>query len=69
VGLCKEPDSLQAVFWSPRKVKEACDRQQQQEQEEEQQHLQIAERGRIQEDQKQAKLQAVQQRHAARAAA
>jgi hypothetical protein len=58
-----------AVFWSPRKVKEARDRQQQQEQEEEQQQLQKAERRRVREDQKQVKLQAVQQRRTARAAA
>jgi hypothetical protein len=58
-----------AVFWSPRKVKEASDCQQQQEQEEEQQRPQKAGRGRVREDQKQTKLQAVQQRHTARAAA
>jgi hypothetical protein len=64
-----EEDHGGAVFWSPRKVKEARDRQQQQEQEEEQQRLQKAERGRVQEDQKQAKFQAVQHRRTARAAA
>jgi hypothetical protein len=64
-----EEDHGGAVFWSPRKVKEARDRQQQQELEEEQQRLQKAERGHVQEDQKQAKLQAVQQRRTARAAA
>jgi hypothetical protein len=64
-----EEDHGGAVFWSPRKVKEARDRQQQQEQEEEQQRLQKAKRGHVREDQKQAKLQAVQQRRTARAAA
>jgi hypothetical protein len=58
-----------AVFSSPRKVKEARDCQQRQKQEEEQQQLQKAERDHVQEDQKQAKLQAVQKRRTARAAA
>ncbi|KAF1945225.1 hypothetical protein EJ02DRAFT_477374, partial [Clathrospora elynae] len=58
-----------AVFWSPRKVKEARDCQQQQELEEKQQQLQKADRACVQEDQKQAKLQEVQRRRAARAAA
>jgi hypothetical protein len=62
-------DHSGAMFWSPKNVKEAHDRQQQQEQEEEQQRLQKAERGRIREGQKQAKLQAVQQRRTARPAA
>jgi hypothetical protein len=50
-------------------VKEARNCQQQQVQEEEQQRIQKAERGCVQEDQKQAKLQVVQQRPTARAAA
>jgi hypothetical protein len=58
-----------AVFWSPRKVKEARDRLRQQELEEEQQQLQKAERARVREERKQAKLQAVQEKRAARAAA
>jgi hypothetical protein len=58
-----------AVFWSPRKVKDARDRLQQQELEEEQQQLQKVKRARVREEQKQAKLQAVQEKRAARAAA
>jgi hypothetical protein len=58
-----------AIFWSPRKVKEARDRQLQQELEEEQLQHQRAEAARLREDQRQEKLQAVQQRRVARAAA
>jgi hypothetical protein len=58
-----------AVFWSPRKVKEARDRQLQQGLEEEQQQLQKAEVARLREEQRQEKLQAVQQRRVAKAAA
>jgi hypothetical protein len=56
-------------FFSPKSVQKARDRLQQQEREEELQQLQKAERARIRGDQKQAKLQAAQQRRAARAAA
>jgi hypothetical protein len=58
-----------AVFWSPRKVKEARDRQLQQGLEEEQLQHQRAEAARLREEQRQEKLQAVQQRRTARAAA
>jgi hypothetical protein len=58
-----------AVFWSPRKVKDARDWLRQQELEEEQQQLQKVERARVREEQKQAKLQAVQEKRAARAVA
>ncbi|KAF1362955.1 hypothetical protein EJ07DRAFT_163521 [Lizonia empirigonia] len=58
-----------AVFWSPRKVKEARDRQLQQGLEEEELQHQRAEAARLREEQRQEKLQAVQQRRAARAAA
>jgi hypothetical protein len=58
-----------AVFWSPRKVKEARDRQLQQELEEEQLQHQKAEAARLREEQRQEKRQAVQQRRTARAAA
>ena len=58
-----------AVFWSPRKVKEARDRQLQQELEEEQLQHQKVEAARLLEEQRQAKLRAVEARRAARAAA
>jgi hypothetical protein len=58
-----------AVFWSPRKVKEARDRLQQQELEEEQQQLQKADRARVREEQKQAKAQAIEARRKAKAEA
>jgi hypothetical protein len=58
-----------AVFWSPRKVKEARDRQLQQGLEEEQLQHQRAEAARLREVKKQEKLQAAQQKRAARAAA
>jgi hypothetical protein len=58
-----------AVFWSPRKVKEARDRQHQQGLEEEQQRLQKAEIARDREDQRQAKAQAIEARRTARAEA
>jgi hypothetical protein len=58
-----------AQFFSPKSVEKARDRLQQQEREEELQQLQRAERARIREDQKQAKLQEAQQRRTARAAA
>jgi hypothetical protein len=58
-----------AIFWSPRKVKEARDRLQQQELEEEQQQLQKADRARIRENQKQAKAQAIEAGRKARAEA
>jgi len=56
-------------FWSPRKVKEARDRQLQQGLEEEQLQHQRAEAARLREVKKQEKLQAAQQKRAARAAA
>jgi hypothetical protein len=58
-----------AVFWSPRKVKEARDRQLQQGLEEEQLQHQRAEAARLRQERKQEKLQAAQQRRAARAEA
>jgi hypothetical protein len=58
-----------AVFWSPRKVKEARDCQHQQELEEEQQQLQKAERACVQENKKHFKLCTAQEKRAARAAA
>ncbi|KAI0569295.1 hypothetical protein TUN199_11454 [Pyrenophora tritici-repentis] len=58
-----------AVFWSPRKVKEALDRQHQQGLEEERLQHQRAEAARLREIKKQEKLQAAQQKRAARAAA
>ncbi|KAF1357962.1 hypothetical protein EJ07DRAFT_180590 [Lizonia empirigonia] len=58
-----------AVFWSPRKVKEARDRQHQQELEEEQLQHQKVEAARVREEQRQEKLKAVEARRAARAAA
>jgi hypothetical protein len=58
-----------AVFWSPRKVKEARDRQQQQGLEEEQRQHQKAEAARVREEQRQEKLRAVEVRRAARTAA
>ncbi|KAF1359717.1 hypothetical protein EJ07DRAFT_165824 [Lizonia empirigonia] len=58
-----------AIFWSPRKVKEARDRQHQQELEEEQLQHQKVEAAHVREDQRQEKLKAVEARRAARAAA
>ncbi|KAF1366006.1 hypothetical protein EJ07DRAFT_94019, partial [Lizonia empirigonia] len=58
-----------AFFWSPRKVKEAVDRQLQQGLEEEQLQHQKAEAARVREEQRQEKLRAVEARRAARAAA
>ncbi|KAF2823132.1 hypothetical protein CC86DRAFT_265830, partial [Ophiobolus disseminans] len=58
-----------AVFWSPRKVKEARDRLQHQEAEEKQQQLQKAEAARLREVRRQAKAQAKQVRREARAEA
>jgi hypothetical protein len=55
-----------AVFWSPRKVKEARDRQLQQGLEEKRLQLQKAEAARLRQERKQEKLQAAQQRRAAR---
>jgi hypothetical protein len=55
-----------AAFWSPRKVKEARDRQLQQGLEEEQLQHQRAEAARLRQERRQEKLQAVQQRRAAR---
>jgi len=58
-----------AVFWSPRKVKEARDRQLQQGLEEEQLQHQKAKAARLRKEKRQEKLKAVQARRAARAAA
>jgi hypothetical protein len=55
-----------AVFWSPRKVKEARDRQLQQGLEQEQLQQQRAEAARLRQERRQGKLQAAQQRRAAR---
>jgi hypothetical protein len=58
-----------AIFWSPRKVKEARDRLHQQELKEQEQQHQKAERARIREEQRQVKRQMVETRRAARAEA
>jgi hypothetical protein len=58
-----------AVFWSPRKVKEARDRQVQQGLEEEQLQQQKAEAARLRKEKRQEKLKVVEARRAARAAA
>jgi hypothetical protein len=55
-----------AVFWSPRKVKEARDRQLQQGLEEAELQLQKAEAARLRQERRQEKLQAAQQKRAAR---
>ncbi|KAF2831087.1 hypothetical protein CC86DRAFT_378002 [Ophiobolus disseminans] len=55
-----------AVFWSPRKVKEARDCQHQQGLEEEQRQQQKAEAAYLREEKRQEKLQAAQQRREAR---
>ncbi|KAF2844005.1 hypothetical protein T440DRAFT_473740, partial [Plenodomus tracheiphilus IPT5] len=67
----QEPEDYHrgAIFYSPRKVKEARERQQQQELEEEQQQLQKAERIRQRKEARQAKAEAAQLRHEARAGA
>ncbi|KAF2844614.1 hypothetical protein T440DRAFT_409804 [Plenodomus tracheiphilus IPT5] len=67
----QEPEDYHggAIFYSPRKVKEARERQQQQELEEEQQRLQKAEKYRRREEARQAKAQAAQARREARASA
>jgi hypothetical protein len=58
-----------AVFWSQRKVKEACDCQLQHGLKEEQLQHQKAEAGCLRKEKRQEKLKAVKARHAARAAA
>ena len=58
-----------AIFWSPRKIKEARDRQRQQELEEKQQQLQKLEATRLREQEKQAKTKAVEARRQAKAEA
>lgn len=58
-----------AVFWSPKKVKEARDRQHQQELEEAQQQLQKAEAAKLREERRQNKAQAIQARRQQRAEA
>jgi hypothetical protein len=69
--LLQEPEEYQggAVFWSPRKVKEARDRQQLQEREEEQLQYQKAETKRIHEEAKQAKAREKEMRRQGRDAA
>jgi hypothetical protein len=58
-----------AVFWSPRKVKEARDRQRQQELEEQDQQRQKAERAHMREQNKQLKRQLLETRRRERAEA
>jgi hypothetical protein len=58
-----------AVFWSLKKVKEACIRKQQQELEEEQQQLEKAERARIREEKRQAKARIQEEKRQAKALA
>ena len=58
-----------AIFWSPRKIKEARDRQRQQELKEKQQQLQKLEATRLREQEKQAKTKAVEARRQAKAEA
>jgi hypothetical protein len=69
--LLQEPEEYQggAIFWSPRKVKEARDRQQHQEREEEQLQHQKAETNRLREEARQAKAEEKEIRRQARAAA
>jgi hypothetical protein len=69
--LLQEPEEYQggAVFWSPRKVKEARDRQELQAREEEQVQHQKAETSRLREEARQAKVQEKEIRRQARAAA
>jgi hypothetical protein len=66
--LLKEPEEYHsgAVFWSPRKVKEARDRQQLKEREEEQLQYQKAEANRRRKEVRQAKAKAVQARRQAK---
>ena len=66
--LLEEPEEYHggAVFWSPRKVKEARDRQQLKEREEEQLQQQKAEANRQREEARQAKAEAVQARRQAK---
>jgi hypothetical protein len=58
-----------AVFWSPKKVKEAHIRRQELQRQEEQQQLEKAERARIREEKKKLKLQAIKKKRAGRVAA
>ncbi|CAE7016160.1 Pogo transposable element [Pyrenophora teres f. teres] len=69
--LLQGPEEYQggAVFWSPRKVKEARDRQQLQDHEAEQLQYQKAETNRLREEAKQTKAREVELRRQARAAA
>jgi len=69
--LAQEPEEYHGggVVWSPRKVKEARDRQQLQVLEEEQVQLQKAETSRLREEARQAKLREKEMRQQARAAA
>ena len=62
--MLKEPEEYHggAVFWSPRKVKEACDRQQFKERKEEQLQHQKAEVNRYREEARQAKAKETQAR-------
>jgi hypothetical protein len=66
--LLEEPEGYHggAVFWSPRKVKDACERQQLKEREEQQLQHQRAETYRHCEESRQAKAEAAQARHQAR---
>jgi hypothetical protein len=66
--LLEEPEEYHggAVFWSPRKVKEARDRQQLKEREEQQLQHQKAEASRHREEKRQAKAEAVQARRQAK---
>ncbi|KAF1347376.1 hypothetical protein EJ07DRAFT_185329 [Lizonia empirigonia] len=71
VRQAREPEEYQggAVFWSPKKVKKACDRQQLQEREEEQVQHQKAETNRLREEARQVKAREKEMRRQARAAA
>jgi hypothetical protein len=66
--LLEEPEEYHggAVFWSPRKVKDACERQQLKEREEQQLQHQKAETNRHREEARQAKAEAVQARRQAK---
>jgi hypothetical protein len=66
--LLEEPEGYHggAVFWSPTKVKDACERQQLKEREEQQLQHQRAETYRHCEESRQAKAEAAQARHQAR---
>jgi hypothetical protein len=69
--LLEEPEEYHggAVFWSPRKVKDACERQQLKEREAQQLQQQKAEANRHREESRQTKAEAVQARRQAKAEA